>query len=158
MQAIRLTRARAAEWGIDPQKIGIMGFSAGAELAAATGVFFADFDGKHHAADDPLGGVSARPNFVALLYPGPTPFARGASPPVPRNAPPSFIASAGSGDRTSATWADEYFAAMLKLGVPNIEMLSTATACTPAGSRVATGFRSARGTTASSTGSATSAF
>jgi endo-1,4-beta-xylanase len=122
LQAIRLTRARAAEWKIDPQKIGIMGFSAGAELAAATGVLFAEFDEKHRGLADPLDKVSARPNFVVLLYPGPTPFARGASPKIPRNVPPSFIASPGSGDRVHALWADEYFAAMLKLGAPNLEM------------------------------------
>jgi acetyl esterase/lipase len=122
LQAIRVTRAHAAEWGFDPKKIGIVGFSAGAELAAATAIFFADFDEKNHSASDPLAGVSARPDFVGLVYPGPTPFARGATPPVPRNAPPSFIASAGSGDRVHAIWADEYFAALLKAGVPNLEM------------------------------------
>jgi endo-1,4-beta-xylanase len=122
LQAIRLTRARAAEWKIDPRKIGIMGFSAGAELAAATGVFFAEFDEKRRGLADPLDKVSARPSFVVLLYPGPTPFARGASPKIPRNVPPSFIASPGSGDRVHALWADEYFAAMLKLGAPNLEM------------------------------------
>jgi endo-1,4-beta-xylanase len=121
-QAIRLVRAHAAEWSLDARKIGVMGFSAGAELAAATAVFFADFDEKNHAPGDPLAGASARPDFVVLLYPGPTPFAKGASPTIPRNAPPSFIASPGSGDRIHAIWADEYFAAMLKLGVPNLEM------------------------------------
>jgi len=35
---------------------------------------------------------------VGIIYPGPTPFARGASRPIPRNAPPAFISSAGSGD------------------------------------------------------------
>jgi acetyl esterase/lipase len=122
LRAIRLTRARAAEWKIDPQKVGIMGFSAGAELAAATGVFFAEFDEKHRGSADPLEKVSARPSFVVLVYPGPTPFARGASPKIPRNVPPSFLVTAGSGDRVHAIWADEYFSAMLKLGVPNLEM------------------------------------
>jgi acetyl esterase/lipase len=122
LQAIRLTRAHAAEWGFDPKKIGIVGFSAGAELAAAAAIFFPDFDDKNRSAADPLAGVSARPDFVGLVYPGPTPFARGATPPVPRNAPPSFITSAGSGDRVHAIWADEYFAALLKAGVPNLEL------------------------------------
>ena len=58
--------------------------------------------------------MSARPNFVVLLYPGPTPFARGATPKIPRNVPPTFIASPGSGDRVHAVWADEYFAAWLQ--------------------------------------------
>jgi endo-1,4-beta-xylanase len=40
---------------------------------------------------DPLAGISSRPDFVGLVYPGPTPFARGASPSIPRNASPAFI-------------------------------------------------------------------
>jgi endo-1,4-beta-xylanase len=120
LQAIRLVRAHAGEWNIDPNKIGIMGFSAGAELAAPTAIFFEDFDRKN--ASDPPAGTSSRPDFVSLVYPGPTPFARGASPPVPRNAPPAFVTCAGSGDRVHAIWANEYFVAMLQAGIPNIEM------------------------------------
>ena len=116
LAAIRLVRTRAADWGIDPAKIGVMGFSAGAELAAAAAVFY-----ENYAKEYPT-GVSARPDFVGLLYPGPSPFTRDAALPVPADAPPSFIASAGSGDRVHAIWADQYFAAMLKPGVPNLEM------------------------------------
>jgi acetyl esterase/lipase len=117
LQAIALVRAHAQEWRIDPNKIGIMGFSAGAELAAPAALFFNDFN-----AEGPLAGVSARPDFVALVYPGPTPFARGGNPPIPRNAPPSFVICAGSGDRGHAIWANEYFTAMLRESIPNIEM------------------------------------
>jgi dienelactone hydrolase len=120
LEAVRLVRARAADWKIDPHKIGIMGFSAGAELAAPAGLFFDDFDRKNNAG--PLAGVSSRPDFVVLVYPGPTPFARGGNPPIPRNAPPSFVVCAGSGDRGHAIWANEYFTAMLRDGIPNIEM------------------------------------
>jgi acetyl esterase/lipase len=120
LQAIRLVRAHAKEWNIDPNKIGIMGFSAGAELAAPAALFFDEFDRKN--SDGPTGSISSRPDFVALIYPGPTPFARGGNPPIPRNAPPSFITCAGSGDRVHAIWANEYFTAMLQAGVPNIEM------------------------------------
>src|SRR5579859_5462459 len=119
-QAIRLVRAHAKEWNIDPNKIGIMGFSAGAELAAPAALFFEEFDKKNN--DGPLAGVSSRPDFVALVYPGPSPFARGATPTIAGAAPPSFITCGGAGDRVHAIWADEYFAAMLKAGVPNIEM------------------------------------
>ncbi|MBI1840011.1 MAG: alpha/beta hydrolase fold domain-containing protein [Verrucomicrobia bacterium] len=122
LQAIRLVRAHAKEWNIDPNKIGIMGFSAGAELAAPAAIFFADFDKTNSAPGDALAGVSSRPDFVGVVYPGPTPFARGASPPIPRNVPPVFITCAGSGDRIHALWANELFAAMLKEGVPNVEM------------------------------------
>lgn len=122
LQAIRLVRAHAKEWRIDPNKIGIMGFSAGAELAAPAAVFFEDFDKTNSAPTDPLAGISSRPDFAGIIYPGPTPFARGATPPIPRNTPPAFITCAGSGDRVHAIWANEYFTAMLRDGIPNVEM------------------------------------
>ena len=60
LQAIRMVRAYAKEWNLDPHKIGIMGFSAGAELAAPSAVLFPDFDKKNSDPADPLAGVSAR--------------------------------------------------------------------------------------------------
>ena len=100
-----------------------MGFSAGAELATATAVLYDDFDKKNGSVQDPLAGISSRPDFVGVIYPGPTPFARTrVAPPIPRNVPPSFIASAGSDDQIHAIWADEYYGAMLAAGVPNLEM------------------------------------
>jgi acetyl esterase/lipase len=122
LQAVRQVRAYAKQWKVDPDKIGIMGFSAGAELATAAAIQFEEFDKANHEASDPLAGVSSRPDFVGVIYPGPSPFARGSDPRIPRNAPPSFIMCAGAGDRQHAIWADEYFAAMLAAGVPNVEM------------------------------------
>jgi endo-1,4-beta-xylanase len=122
-QAVRLVRAYAKEWNIDPNKIGIMGFSAGAELAAPAAVLFPDFDKKNSDPSDPLAGISSRPDFVGVIYPGPTPFARNrTAPPVPRNVPPAFLACTASGDRVHAVWAMEYFSAMLAVSVPNVEM------------------------------------
>ena len=122
-QAIRLVRAYAKEWNIDPNKIGIMGFSAGAELSAPAAVVFDDFDKKNSDPSDPLAGITSRPDFVGIIYPGPSPFARNRTPPpIPRNVPPAFIACGGSGDRVHAIWAIEYFSAMLAMSVPNIEM------------------------------------
>jgi endo-1,4-beta-xylanase len=122
-QAIRLVRAYAKEWNIDPNKIGMMGFSAGAELTAAAAVEYDDFDKKNSDPSDPFAGISSRPDFVGIIYPGPTPFAPGrTAPPIPRNVPPAFIICGGSGDQVHAVWADQYFAAMLAIGVPNIEM------------------------------------
>jgi len=127
-QAIRMVRAHAKEWNIDPNKIGIVGFSAGAELAAPAAVLFDDFDKKNglessNAAGDPLAGISSRPDFVGLVYPGPSPFARGrTAPPIPRNVPPSFIVCAGSDDPQHAVWANDYFTAMLAVRAPNLEM------------------------------------
>jgi acetyl esterase/lipase len=64
-QAMRLARTHAAEWRIDPQKIGAIGFSAGAHLAAVLSTH-PDFHGKNV----PASTVEARPSFQMLLYPG----------------------------------------------------------------------------------------
>ncbi|MDR3701977.1 MAG: alpha/beta hydrolase fold domain-containing protein [Candidatus Sulfopaludibacter sp.] len=122
-QAVRMVRAYAKEWNLDPNKIGVMGFSAGAELVAAAAVLYDDFDQKNNGAGDPLAGVTSRPDFAGIIYPGPSPFARNrTAPPIPRNVPPAFIVCGGSGDRVHAVWAIEYFSAMLAMSVPNIEM------------------------------------
>lgn len=134
-QAIRMVRAYAKDWNIDPNKIGIMGFSAGVELAAPAALSFDDFDRKNNSTTDPFAGISSRPDFVGIIYPGPTPFsvrvpgkpttfsARNPNPPpIPRNVPPAFIATGGSGDRITALWALEYGRAMIDMRVPNVEM------------------------------------
>jgi endo-1,4-beta-xylanase len=121
LQAIRMVRAYASHFSIDPNRIGAMGFSAGAEPASAAAVLYKDFDQKNMG--DALGGVSSRPDFVGIIYPGPTPFARNrTAPPIPPDVPPAFIASAGPGDRGHAIWAMDYYNAMLAIAVPNIEM------------------------------------
>ncbi len=65
LRAVRQVRARAVEWGIDPAKIGVIGFSAGGHLAASV-VTRHDFIMDIH---DPLGEISARPDFAILGYP-----------------------------------------------------------------------------------------
>ena len=123
LQAIRMVRAYSKQWNIDPNKIGMMGFSAGAELTAAAAVLYDDFDKNNNAAGDPLAGITSRPDFAGIIYPGPSPFARNRTPPpIPRNVPPAFLVCGGSGDRVHAVWAIEYFSAMLAVSVPNIEM------------------------------------
>jgi acetyl esterase/lipase len=126
-QAIRLVRANAAQWHIDPHKIGVMGFSAGAELTMASAIQYPQFNAKNNAPTDPLAGVSARPDFVGAIYPGPSLFTpawttKNGTPPIPKDTPPSFIAGAGWQDKIHAVWADEYFSAMLNAGIPNVEM------------------------------------
>ena len=65
-RAIRYVRAHAADYGIDPHRIGIMGFSAGGHLAAATGTRVAEAQPR---SGDPLDRVSSRPDLMVLLYP-----------------------------------------------------------------------------------------
>jgi acetyl esterase/lipase len=65
-RAIRIVRARAAEWHIAPDRIGIMGFSAGGHLASTASTHF---DAGNAAASDPIDRVSSRPDFAILGYP-----------------------------------------------------------------------------------------
>ncbi len=65
-RAIRTLRARAAEWNLDPERIGILGFSAGGHLASTLG---SHFDSGSAEAPDPIERVSSRPNLMILIYP-----------------------------------------------------------------------------------------
>jgi acetyl esterase/lipase len=65
-RAIRLVRSRAAQLGIAPDRIGMMGFSAGGHLAATAGTHF---DDGNPSASDPIDRVSSRPDFLILAYP-----------------------------------------------------------------------------------------
>src|SRR5258708_4534653 len=122
-QAVRMVRAYAKEWGIDPNRIGVMGFSAGAELAAPAAVLYEDWEKKNNDASDPFAGVSSRPDFAALIYPGPTPFARNrTAAAIPKDAPPAFLVCGSAGDRGHAIWSLDYYQAMLTAGVPNMEL------------------------------------
>jgi acetyl esterase/lipase len=62
-RAIQLVRERAAEWGVNPGRVGIMGFSAGGHLASTAGTHF------NQAVIDNPEQVSLRPDFMVLLYP-----------------------------------------------------------------------------------------
>jgi len=65
-RAVRLVRGRARDFGLDPQRIGFLGFSAGGHVAASVAT---RFDAKVYAAVDALDAGSARPDFSLLLYP-----------------------------------------------------------------------------------------
>jgi endo-1,4-beta-xylanase len=89
-RAIRLVRSRAKEWNINPNAVGILGFSAGGEIAALAG---AKYDDGMADASDPVDRLSCRPDFQALIYPGGS---RNIT--VSSNSPPAFLACA-SDDR-----------------------------------------------------------
>lgn len=65
-RAIRTVRARAKEFGVEPEKIGILGFSAGGHLASSAGTHF---DAGNADAEDPIEKVGCRPDFMVLCYP-----------------------------------------------------------------------------------------
>jgi acetyl esterase/lipase len=86
-RAIRTVRSRAAEWRVDPARVGVMGFSAGGELAGM--VAFGAGAGDS-GAKDPVDRLSGRPDFAIFVYPGPL-----AVPAAfPPNAPPAFLVTA----------------------------------------------------------------
>jgi acetyl esterase/lipase len=65
-RAVRLVRSRAAEWKIDPQRIGVLGFSAGGHLASTIATHF---DNGKTDATDAIDRVSSRPDLLVLIYP-----------------------------------------------------------------------------------------
>ncbi len=65
LRAIQLVRHRAAAFNVDPDKIGIMGFSAGGHLAAAAGTLFSEYS----FGTDPIAEARSRPDFMCLVYP-----------------------------------------------------------------------------------------
>ena len=96
-RAMRTVRAHADEWNIDADRIGVMGWSAGGEVAALVAYPPVSGDAK---SKDPVERVSARPDFQILIYPGPL----GIPDKVPRDAPPLFLLGAAD---------DEYVAPVL---------------------------------------------
>jgi acetyl esterase/lipase len=65
-RALRLARASAKEWHINPARVGILGFSAGGHLASTAGTHF---DAGEKDSKDPIESLSSRPDFMVLLYP-----------------------------------------------------------------------------------------
>jgi acetyl esterase/lipase len=65
-RALRMVRSRSAEWRIDPERVGILGFSAGGHLASTAAT---RLDAGNAAASDPIERMSSRPDFAVLAYP-----------------------------------------------------------------------------------------
>jgi len=83
-RAIRLIRSRAAEWRVNPARVGILGFSAGGEVAALAAT---RFDAGKADAADAVERVSSRPDFDALIYPG----IRANNYTIPHDMPVTFL-------------------------------------------------------------------
>ena len=66
-RAVSLVRQHASEWGIDPSRVGVLGFSAGGHLAAAISTHF---DQRLYPAVDEADKLSCRPDFAVVVYPG----------------------------------------------------------------------------------------
>jgi acetyl esterase/lipase len=138
LRAVRTVRSRAAEWHIAPDRIGIMGFSAGGHLAATASTHF---DAGDASAADPIDRVSSRPDFSILGYPvismtepwthqgsktallGPAPdatLARSLSneTQVTATTPPTFIFQTNADTTVPAENAVQYYLALRKAGVP----------------------------------------
>lgn len=87
LRAMRLIRSKASSWGIDPQRLGMMGFSAGGEVVDMT----AFQSGLGNAsATDPIERQAAKPNFIILVYPGPL----GVPASIAADAPRAFLVAA----------------------------------------------------------------
>ncbi len=91
---MRLVRSRAAEWNVDPARVGIMGFSAGGEVVSM--VAYSPGQGDP-TATDPIDRLSSRPDFQIMIYPGPL----GIPDVIPADAPPAFLLVAND-DRGAA--------------------------------------------------------
>ncbi len=87
-RAIRLVRSRAKEWHVNPARLGVMGFSAGGEVAFLAAM---RFDTGVAGAPDPVERESCRPDFQALIYPGNS---RRIEPTT--NSPPAFLLCGGN--------------------------------------------------------------
>ncbi len=109
-RALRLVRSRAAEWGVDPARVGVMGFSAGGEVASIAA--FSPGAGDPNAAD-PIDRLNARPDFLIEIYPGPL----GIPDVVPKDAPPAFLLVAND-DRGAARVVAGLFQRYRDAGAP----------------------------------------
>jgi acetyl esterase/lipase len=118
-RAMSIVRSRAGEWHLDPRKIGVMGFSAGAHMAIMSSTRF----DRQYAAVDSADRVSSRPDFALVLYPGRmayrhTNFAPNPGIRVTERTPPTFLVHAYDDDMNPVENSLLYAAALRKAGVP----------------------------------------
>ena len=118
-RALGLVRSHAAEWHIDPKRIGVLGFSAGAHLSAALSTHF---EQRLYQPIDVADQVSCRPDFAVIIYPGYLALAEQNFAPNPEvhvteQTPPSFILQAED-DPVHVENALVYFQALKNAQVP----------------------------------------
>jgi len=122
-RAVGLVRFRAAEWHVDPHKIGVLGFSAGGHMVAAMST---RFDRRLYPTVDAADEESCRPDFAIALYPGHLWKRRGnlelnPNVPVSSNTPPTFILQAQDDPVDPVENSLAYYIALKKARVP-VEM------------------------------------
>jgi len=120
-RTVRLVRFHAAEWHIDPHKIGVLGFSAGGHLVAAISTLF---EKRLYPAVDAADKQSCRPDFGVAVYPGhmlentSKPFELNPYVPVTRQTPPTFLLQAEDDPIDTVKNSLVYYAALKKARVP----------------------------------------
>ncbi len=115
-RALRLVRQNAKAWNIDPNKVGILGFSAGGHLSARTST---NFDTNSYEALDEADKLSARPDFTALIYPAycaDSSYTLAPEIKVSEKTPPAFIMQTQD-DKPYVDSSVGYFLALKKFGV-----------------------------------------
>jgi acetyl esterase/lipase len=95
LRAMRLVRSRAGEWGLDTNRIGMVGYSAGGEVVSMTS--FGETSGLTNAPDA-IEQANAHPDFIVEIYPG----GAGIPTALPANAPPAFLLVADDDNHTDA--------------------------------------------------------
>lgn len=118
-RAMSLIRDKAESWGIDPHKIGMLGFSAGGHLTAWTST---NFDKRAYDAIDDADRASSRPDFAVLVYPGgvqsrTAPDRMNDEIRISSETPPCFFVHAGD-DRVSSENSALMYIALKRAGVP----------------------------------------
>jgi acetyl esterase/lipase len=118
-RALGIVRSHAAEWHIDPKRVGVLGFSAGAHLSAALSTHF---ERRLYDPVDDADKVSCRPDFAVIVYPGylalsEQNFAPNPEIPVTSQTPPSFLVQAED-DPVHVENATVYFLALKNAKVP----------------------------------------
>ena len=115
-RAISLVRSRAKEWGIHPDKIGMVGFSAGGHLVGSTCTMF---EKRAYEPIDDIDKVSCRPDFGIMLYSGYFKVKEGLSPTVktPKDAPPLFFVHASDDNISEVEHSVTFYLALKRAGI-----------------------------------------